>query len=212
MVWYLVPHFFPFPWALTTKWHIHYSDVIMSTLASQITYMTIVWSTACSGIDQRKHQSSASLAFVKGIHQWLVDSPHKGPVTWEMCPFDVIMSKMNDKYMHQWTWPSLVQIMACLFDAKASIWTNHELFSIGPFGLNFIEIRIKVQWFLYQKMRLKCHLHNGHHLVSASNVLHSRLSVEIIYDLQLICHNPNWQGHWNDQRKMMTAYNMMFLQ
>ena len=48
----------------------HHSDVIMSALASQITSRTIVYSTVYSGADQRKHQSSASLAFVRGIHQW----------------------------------------------------------------------------------------------------------------------------------------------
>ena len=41
----------------------------------------------CSGQDQRKHQSSASLAFVRGIHRWPVNSPHKGPVTRKMFPF-----------------------------------------------------------------------------------------------------------------------------
>ena len=46
-----------------------------------------------SGADQRKHQSSASLAFVLGIHRWPVNSPHKWPVTRKMFPFDdVIMS------------------------------------------------------------------------------------------------------------------------
>ena len=56
--------------------------------------LMIVCSTVCSGADQRKHQSSASLAFVGGIHRWLVDSPHKGPVTQKTCPFDdVIMAK-----------------------------------------------------------------------------------------------------------------------
>ena len=40
----------------------HYNDVIMSTIASQITSLTIVYSTVYSGADQRKHQSSASLA------------------------------------------------------------------------------------------------------------------------------------------------------
>ena len=44
-----------------------------------------------SGADQRKHQSSASLAFVWGIHRWVVNSPHKWPVTRKMFPFDVIM-------------------------------------------------------------------------------------------------------------------------
>ena len=49
-----------------------------------------------SGVDQRKHQSSASLAFVWGIHRWSVDSPHKGPVTRRMFPFDdVIMVPMQ---------------------------------------------------------------------------------------------------------------------
>ena len=43
----------------------HYSDVMMSAKTSQITSVTIVYSTVCSGTDQRKHQSSASLAFVR---------------------------------------------------------------------------------------------------------------------------------------------------
>ena len=55
-----------------------YSDVIMRKVASQITGVSIVYLTICSGADQRKHQSSASLAFVRGIHQWAVNSPHKG--------------------------------------------------------------------------------------------------------------------------------------
>ena len=49
--------------------YIHYSDVIMSTMASQITGVSIVCSAVCSGAHQRKHQSSASLAFVRGIHR-----------------------------------------------------------------------------------------------------------------------------------------------
>ena len=64
----------------------------MSPMASQITSLTIVYSTVYSGADQRKHQSSASLAFVRGIHRWPVNSPHKGPMTRKMFPFnDVIM-------------------------------------------------------------------------------------------------------------------------
>ena len=70
----------------------HYMDVIMSAMTSQITSLTIVYSTAYSGVDQRKHQSYASLAFVMGIHRWPVNSPHKGPVTRKMFPFDDDMS------------------------------------------------------------------------------------------------------------------------
>ena len=48
----------------------HYIDVIMTTMASQITSLTVVYSTVYSDADQRKHQSSASLAFVWGIHRY----------------------------------------------------------------------------------------------------------------------------------------------
>ena len=68
----------------------------MSVMASQITILTIVYSTIYSGANQRKHQSSASLAIVRGIHWWSVNSQHKGPVTRKMFPFDdVIMTKEN---------------------------------------------------------------------------------------------------------------------
>ena len=63
----------------------------MGTTTSQITSLTIVYSTVYSGSDQRKHQSSTSQAFVRGIHQWPVNSPHKGPVTRTMFPFDDII-------------------------------------------------------------------------------------------------------------------------
>ena len=69
----------------------HYSDVIMSTISSQITSLTIVYSTVYSGENQRKHQSSASLAFVRSIHRRPVNSPHKWPVTRKMIPFDDVI-------------------------------------------------------------------------------------------------------------------------
>ena len=71
---------------------VHYDDVIMSAIASQITNLAIVYSTVYSDADQRKHQSTASLAFVWGIHRGPVNSPHKGPVPRKIFPFgDVIM-------------------------------------------------------------------------------------------------------------------------
>ena len=68
----------------------------MGAMASQITSLTIVYSIAYSGADQRKHQSSASLAFVQGIPRWPVNSPHKWPVTPKMFPFDDVIVK----YLH----------------------------------------------------------------------------------------------------------------
>ena len=62
----------------------HYSDVIMSMMASQITSISTVCSAICSGRDQRKHQSWASLVLVRES----MDCHHKGPVKQKMFPFD----------------------------------------------------------------------------------------------------------------------------
>ena len=82
------------PW--TNDGIFHYSDVIMGAMSSQMTGVSIVCTTVCSGADQRKHQSSASLAFVRGIHRSQVNSPHKGPVTGKLSPLD-------DVIMRNWT-------------------------------------------------------------------------------------------------------------
>ena len=70
---------------------IHYCDVIMNAIASQITSVSIVYSSVCSDADQRWHQSSASLAFVRGIHRGPVNSLHKRPVTRKMFLFDDVI-------------------------------------------------------------------------------------------------------------------------
>ena len=69
----------------------HYSDVIMGVIASQITSLTIVCTTVYSGADQGKHQSSASLAFVRGSHRSPVNSPPNWPVTRKMFSFDDVI-------------------------------------------------------------------------------------------------------------------------
>ena len=88
LIWYHL-HF----WVQTTSpGALQYCDVTMGAMASQITSLTIVYSRA----DQRKHESSASLAFVRGILRWPENSPHKWPATRKRFPFDdVIMSKAN---------------------------------------------------------------------------------------------------------------------
>ena len=66
-------------------WHFHYRDVIMRAMASQITYVSIDYSTVFLGPGERKHQSLASLAFVKGIHRWPVNSPQKAQWWRSLC-------------------------------------------------------------------------------------------------------------------------------
>ena len=81
--------------------NVHYRYVIMGTIASQITSLTIAYSTVYSGSDKRKHQSSASLAFVSGIHRGPVNSPHKWPVTRKIFPFDDVIVSLRGSTL-QW--------------------------------------------------------------------------------------------------------------
>ena len=111
----------------------HYDDVIMTTMASQITSLTVVYSIVYSDADQRKHQSSASLAFVRGIHRGPVNSPHKWPVTRKMCPFDdVIMCNQFPRYWpfvwpvnspHKGLWRGA--LMFSLICARINGWANN---------------------------------------------------------------------------------------
>ena len=86
-------------WIKMSEWEItdliHYSDIIIGAIASQITSLTIVYSTVFSDADKKTHQSAVSLAFVRGIDRGQVNSPHKWPVTRKMFPLDdVIMNSV----------------------------------------------------------------------------------------------------------------------
>ena len=63
----------------------------MRPMASQISSPAIVYSTVYSGADQRKHQRSAPLVFVRVIHRWPVNFPHKRSITRKMFPFDDVI-------------------------------------------------------------------------------------------------------------------------
>ena len=125
---------------LISKLHMfqHYSDVILGVMASQITSLTIVYSTVYSDQYQRKHQSSRSLAFVRGIHRWPVNSPHKWPVARKMFPFDDVIMKagyasiniplaINDPYFMGHSVYSAMAHKELIPHSKcpgASIWSN----------------------------------------------------------------------------------------
>ena len=97
-----------FPWLPSViYWYIcapHYNDVIMGAIASQITSLTIVYSTVYSDADQRKHQRSASLAFVRVNHRGPVNSPHKWPVTRKMLPLDDVIMICHKIWAFLWSW------------------------------------------------------------------------------------------------------------
>ena len=93
----------------------------MGTMASQITSLIIVYSTVYSGADQRKHQSSASLASVRGIHRGPVNSPHKWPVTRKMFPFDDVIMYMLAVYRYRITPRALTRFYANRYDMAYNI-------------------------------------------------------------------------------------------
>ena len=111
----------------------------MGAIASQITNITVVYSTVYSGADQRKHKSSASLAFVRGIHRRPVNCPHKWPVTRKMFPFDDVIMGDNE----------LASIWCCQTNSKR--YDNFDI-SIYPQlipGFNFSK---NVNWISKSKM------------------------------------------------------------
>ena len=81
----------------------------MGAMASQITSLTIVYAAVYSGADQSKNQSSASLAFVWGIHRGPVNSPHKWPVTRKMFPFDDVIMIRHRRSMSRRMWHILTK-------------------------------------------------------------------------------------------------------
>ena len=79
--------------------------------------------TVYSDADQRKHQSSASLAFVRGSHRWPVNSPHKWPVT-QKC-FHLMMSS--------WVRTSTNNIPYYLYQKRQALRHYRGRFSSVPF-------------------------------------------------------------------------------
>ena len=112
--------------SLSINWHtessFHYSDVVMGTVTSQFTSFTIVYPTVYLGADQRKHQSSASLAFVREF-----TGDHKGPVTRKMLPFDEVIMVYTGNYAHDSRYRLFTKIIRGYFTgAEEIIWLSHS--------------------------------------------------------------------------------------
>ena len=132
----------------------HYSDVIMSAIAPQIPGVLIIYSIVCS--DQRKHQSSAALAFVRGIHRWPVNSPHKWQVTrkclhlmtssWVLC---VLSSRKHTTQPYTEIKCILVDIgdtLQCILLANATYSTNGVFISINLYAMRFITLTTRISY------------------------------------------------------------------
>ena len=168
----------------------------MSAMASQITSVLMVSSIVCSGSDQRKHQGSASLAFARGIHRSPVNSPHKGPITRKMFPFD-----------------GVIIVLLCL----VLLWSHHLLmvYSCDVLPI-FTYARVSHSYGLIysplvlheRSVTIKCRV--GHHVKSklcvcthagAINTLHNMASVKIKLCLEPIAYWYNGKPQHSIQRK-----------
>ena len=157
----------------------------MCATASQITSLTIVYPIVYSDADQRKHQSSASLVFVRGIHRGPVNSPRKWPVTRKMFPFDdVIMGWMDiHVYCSKWLFVgSLFLQKTCVtrkyISAHGIFNRCHFEFTRGNTLFSVINLSRGMQW----KTRLSCILHGipADDLVSNDNISIYRIQTTLL--------------------------------
>ena len=92
----------------------------MGAIASQITRLTIVYPTVYSGASQRKPQISASLAFVRGIRRWPVNSPHKWPVARKMFSFDDVIMRVKYVMLLFGRWMYALLLHQSVFQVNAT--------------------------------------------------------------------------------------------
>ena len=115
----LITKYHPFPsrtgvviwWSAST----HYSEVIKDAMTSQISSLNRLFKRR-----SKKLQSSASLAFVRGIHRWPVNSSHKWPVTRKMFPFDDVIMEMYKGYMMT-PWRGKLSVVLTLCEGNPAV-------------------------------------------------------------------------------------------
>ena len=163
----------------------YYGDVIIGAIASQITSLTIVYSTVYSDADRRKHQSSASLAFVWGIHRRPVNSPHKWPVTRKMFPFDdVIMMGRADSRI-----PTL-NSSVCIFSIQKHVVLMGNYYPTSKFHTVILNIhRLLI---LIVNLFIALYFDNILHLIYRNNHTNSPTVISLIYTATIHHSWCNW--------------------
>ena len=179
----------------------------MGTMASQITSLSIVYSTVYSSADQRKHQSSASLAVVQEIHLWLLNSPHKlflsimitlwNRESWitgwcpsQMasdaglwCPFVASKSKLLNNQSRDWWFETpcfscdVILRTASHYDYS---YITRELWRLRSLWRRFYENSTKTKFSLHESIFRDNEDHSGSFL---HKVCHSYASLHIMEDV-----------------------------
>ena len=154
----------------------------MSAIACQITSLTIVYSTVYSDADQRIHQSSASLAFVLGIHRGPVNSPHKWPVTRKMFTFDDVIIELPT------TKESSLMAMGLQRTSKetASLWSRHARRHVRH-ARAVMHVGIANPRLRWKRYRLSRHIRNPQFYVTGKRPMCLHKAAISIQPVLLIC-------------------------
>ena len=126
----------------------------MSMMGSQITSLTIVYSTIYSGADHRKHQSSESLAFVRGIHRWPVNSPRIGPATRKKFPFDDVIMLSVFPIVVKFRWYNLIRKHLFSTGPSVHVYGTIDLANVPSSYLGSDEVRPSASTMLTTKFDL----------------------------------------------------------
>ena len=137
----------------------------MGVMASQITSLTFVYSTVYPSAGQRKHQNSASLAFVQGNLRWLVSSPHKWPVKRKMFPFDDVIIQQVRYTNFPWalyviTWIHFHTSDRFVWDGNPEViddWPSKMISNQSNITMYFVWLNPSVGYELwYENLRFQC--------------------------------------------------------
>ena len=126
----------------------HYIDVIMTTVASQITSLAVVCLTVYSDADQRKHQSSASLAFVWGIHWDRTKGQLRGKC----------FHLMTSSWIVVETWKETCLTLTHWGRDKMDVISQTTLWSAFSW-MKMFEFRLKFHWRLFVRVQLTIFQH-----------------------------------------------------
>ena len=197
----------------------------MGGMASQITSLTIVYSTVYSGVDRKKYQRSASLAFAKRIHRRPVNYPHKGPVTRKMFSFDdviMLFEKVSwgwlscqrhqmDTFSRYWSFVRGIHRSPVISGTKAS---NAKLFlfslicarlhgwinngAVGDLRLHRAHYDVTVMWLTIMDSDAIVHAlwHNIYIYLMFTVPWFETLGDATTRCLTPQCHNVGWYSYW----------------
>ena len=145
------------------------------------------------GTDQRKHQSSALLAFVRGIHRWPVNSPHKGPVTRKMFPFDDVIMYLEYIPLFVLLSSSYMKIFLKMLTKSPSdfysMWKNYSYMDQQNIATRYIGVQYDSQLIDNYEIKKIPVLHKRHIHISTSWTRYGMLIVSTLDEIPAIYKN-----------------------